>query len=186
LSLLLRIKKETSSKERSIQFNDLMSVVRFLVLPSQCYHISLEEYFKDPSIFFNREPCYTKCAFCCGDVAELTTTFRRDFLVSFLSTKVFLLGPVPVAKLIKCVGVVKSKVFLTPAYKLSQGVVHALVLQLIAAGIVSIFVADETREGTDRLSVTDFMVNWATIIDSGDDMSLAHTDHSLWLPFNCI
>jgi hypothetical protein len=155
-----------------------MAVVRFLVLPSRCYHISLEEYFEDPSIFFNREPCYTKCAFCLGEVAELTTTFRKDFLVSFLSTKVFLLGPVPVAKLIKCVGNKKSKVFTTPGYKLNQGVVHALVLQLIAAGILSIYVADETKEGNDRLLLNDFVVNWATIIDSANDSTLAHTDES--------
>jgi superfamily II DNA helicase RecQ len=85
LSLLLRIKWETPVKERSIQLNDLMAVVRFLVLPSRCYHISLEEYFEDPSIFFNREPCYTKCAFCLGEVAELTTTFRKQRLPCFVS-----------------------------------------------------------------------------------------------------
>jgi hypothetical protein len=110
----------------------------------------------------------------------------KDFLVSFLSTKVFLLGPIPVAKLIKCVGNKKSKVFTTPGYKLNQGVVHALVLQLIAAGILSIYVANETKEGNNRLLLNDFVVNWVTIIDSGDTSTLAHTNESLWGPFNCI
>jgi superfamily II DNA helicase RecQ len=186
LSLLMRIKRETSVKERSIQLNDLMMVLRFLLLPSRCYHVALEEFFEDPNIFFNREPCYTKCAFCRGEVAELTTSFRRAFLVSFLSTKVFLLGPVSVAKLIKSLGDNKSKVYTTPGYKLNQGVVHALVLQLIAAGILSVYVADETKEGTERLLLNDFVVNWATVIDSCGDASLAHTDESLWTPFNCI
>jgi hypothetical protein len=72
---------------------------------------------------------------------------------------VFLLGSVPIAKLIKCLGDNKSKVFITPGYKLNQGVVHALVLQLLAAGILSISVGDETKEGTDRLSVNNFLVN---------------------------
>jgi hypothetical protein len=59
----------------------------------------------------------------------------------------------------------KSKVFTTPAYKLNQGVDHALVLQLIVAVIISIYVSDETKEGTSQLSISNFMVNWA-IIDS--------------------
>jgi hypothetical protein len=79
----------------------------------------------------------------------------------------------------------KSKVFITPGYKLNQGVVHALVLQLLAAGILSISVGDETKEGTDRLSVNDFLVNWA-IIESDSESSLAHTDGALWSAFNCI
>jgi hypothetical protein len=58
--------------------------------------------------------------------------------VLFLSTKEILLDPVPVAKIIKCLGDNKSKIFTTPGYRLNQGVVHALVLQLIAAGLLSI------------------------------------------------
>jgi hypothetical protein len=160
-------------------------MIRFLLLPTRCYHITLEEYFEDPDVFFNREPCYTKCSFCRGEISEATTTFRRAFLVSFLLTKVFLLGPVPIAKLIKCLGDNKSKVFTTPGYKLNQGVVHALVLQLIAAGILSILVGDETKEGTNRLAVNDFLVNWA-IIESDSELSLAHTDCTLWSAFNCV
>jgi superfamily II DNA helicase RecQ len=185
LSLLLRIKQEPSVNERSIQLKELFKVLRFLLLPIQCYHVTLEEYFEDPSIFFNREPCETKCSFCLGAIADATTTFRRAFLVSFLSTKVFLLGPVSIAKLIKSLGDNKSKLFTTPGYKLNQGVVHALVLQLFAAGILSIYVADETREGTNQLSFNDFVVNWA-IIESEGASFLAHTDCSLWSAFNCI
>jgi hypothetical protein len=127
------------------------------------------EHFEDPDIFFNHEPRCTKWAFCCGEVAELTTDFRRAHLVSFLSAKVSLLGPTPIAKLIKCVGDNKSKVFTTPTpgHKLHQGVVHALVLQLITAGVPSVCVADETKEGTDRQLLNEFvLVNWATVVDS--------------------
>jgi hypothetical protein len=61
----------------------------------------------------------------------------------------FILGPVPFAKIIKCLGENKTKVFTTPAYKLNQGVVHALVLQLLAAGIITIYVSNKTKEGTN-------------------------------------
>jgi hypothetical protein len=91
LSLLLRIKQQTSIKERAIQLNDLMAVLRFLMLPSQCYHVSLESYFENPEQAMNREPCHTNCSFCRGEHPELTTTFRRFVLVSFLSTRVFFL-----------------------------------------------------------------------------------------------
>jgi hypothetical protein len=120
-----------------------------------------------------------------GDHPLAKYSFVWVSLVSFLSTKVFLLGPVPVAHLIKLLGTNKSKVFTTPAYKLNQGVVHALVLQLIAAGIVSIDVADESKEGTDGISITDFVVNWA-ISDATTDAYLAHTDDELWSPFNYV
>jgi hypothetical protein len=106
-------------------------------------------------------------------------------LVSFLSTKVFLQGPVPVAKLVKVMGENKGKLFTTPVYKLNQGVIHALVLQLLAAGILSSYIRNEDKEGTSCLSITDFIVNWA-IIDDGDDQVLAHTNGLLWSSFNCI
>jgi hypothetical protein len=173
LSLLLRVKKELSLKERGIQYKDLLQVLRFLLLPTRCYHQTLEEYFEDPDVFMNCEPCLSKCSYCCGDHPLAKFPFVRVSLISFLSTKVFLLGPVPVAHLIKLLGTNKSKVFTTPAYKLNQGVVHALVLQLIAAGIVSIKLADGSKEGTDGLSITDFVVNWA-ISEGTNDAYLAH------------
>jgi hypothetical protein len=113
---------------------------------------TLEAYFENPNYEGVREPCHYKCSFCRADHLELTTTFRRAALVSFLSTKVFLQGPVTVAKLIKRLGDNKGKLFTTPVYKLNQGVIHALVLQLLAAGILAIYLIDEDKEGTDRLS----------------------------------
>jgi superfamily II DNA helicase RecQ len=185
LSLFLRIKKEPSSTERSIQTKDLMDVLRLLLLPTECYHITLEAYFENPNYEGVREPCHSKCSFCRADHLELTTTFRRAALVSFLSTKVFLQGPVTVAKLIKRLGDNKGKLFTTPVYKLNQGVIHALVLQLLAAGILAIYVIDEDKEGTDRLSISDFLVNWAILEDEGDPV-LAHTNDLLWSTFNCL
>jgi hypothetical protein len=127
--------------------------------------------------------------FCRGEHPGVTTPFWQAFFVSFLSTKVFLLGPVPATKLVKSLGNNKSKVFTTPGYKLNQGVVHALVLKLIAAGILSIYVFDETKdegnEGTSQLTVNNCLINWVTI-DSGDDLTLAHTDNLLWSSFNFI
>jgi hypothetical protein len=65
-------------------------------------------------------------SFAFGEHTDATTNFWRAFLVAFLSTKVFLLGLVPVAKLIKCLGNNKSKDFTTPGYKLNQGIVDNL------------------------------------------------------------
>jgi superfamily II DNA helicase RecQ len=185
LSLLLLIKQEPNVKERSTQLTDLYEVLRFLLLPTRCYHVSLEEHFEDPNVAMNREPCYTKCSYCRGEHTQVTTTFRRESLISLLSTKLFILGPVPFAQIIKFLGENKTKVFTTPAYKLSQGVVHALVLQLLAAGIITVIARDETKEGTARLTFSDFMVNWA-IVEANEESSLAHTDCSLWTAFNCI
>jgi hypothetical protein len=43
-----------------------------------------------------------------------------------------------------------------------------LVLQLLAAGILSIYILDEDKEGTSCLLITDFLVNRA-IFDNGGD-----------------
>ena len=64
----------------------------------------------------NCKPCLTKCSYCCGQHPLANPNFVRISLVSFLSIKVFFLGPVPVAQLIKCLGNNKSKIFTTPAY----------------------------------------------------------------------
>jgi hypothetical protein len=176
LSLFLWIKKEPSATEQLIQTKDLMDVLQFLLLPKECYDITLvEAYFENPNFQGVQEPCHSKCSVCCADHLELTTKFRRAALVSFLSTKVFLQGQVTVAKLVKLLGDNKGKLFTTPVYKLNQGVIHALVLQLLAAGILPIYVINEDKEGTTCLSITDFLVNWA-IFDDGDDPVLAHTN----------
>jgi hypothetical protein len=114
------------AKERHIQMKDLMDVLWFIVVLTQCCHITLEEYFEEPNAPKTQQPCHTKCSFCLSEHTDATTTFRCAFLVAFLSTKVFLLGLVPVAKLIKCLGNNKSTKFTTPGYKLNQGIVDNL------------------------------------------------------------
>jgi hypothetical protein len=161
-----------------------MAFLQFLLLPTQCYHISLEARFENPCVNIAHELCHSKCLYCRGEHPQLTTTFHRTSLISFLLTKVFILGPVPVAKLVKVLGDNKSKLFTSPVSKLNQGVVHALVLQLLAAGILSIYVNGD-KEGTSHLSTSNFIVNWA-IIDSDDDAVLAHTKSLLWLSFNYV
>jgi hypothetical protein len=44
LLLLLRIKQETTVKERSTQLKDLYDVLHLLLLLTHCYHLLLEEY----------------------------------------------------------------------------------------------------------------------------------------------
>jgi hypothetical protein len=91
-----------------------------------------------------------------------------------------------VAKLVKVLGDNKSKPFTTLVYKLNQGVIHALVLQLLAAGILSIYViSDKDKDGTSCLSTSNFIVNWA-INDSDDDEVLACTNSWIWHIFNYV
>ena len=76
------------------------------------------------------------------------------------------------SKVIKVLGNNKGKLFTTLAYRLNQGVVHALVLQLVAANIITIYIGDLDKEGTNQLSLSDFLMNWAILV-------LAMTRH--WL-----
>jgi hypothetical protein len=65
LSLLLWIKQVLSANKWSIQLNDLMEdVLQFLLVPTQCYHVSLEAYFENPNVQSPCELlCHSKCCF---------------------------------------------------------------------------------------------------------------------------
>jgi hypothetical protein len=97
-----------------------MEVLQFLLLPKECYHITLKKYFENPHLQGGQEPCLSKYSFCWADHLELTTKFKCPSLVSFLSTKVFLQGPITVAKLVKLLGDNKGKLFTTPVYNLTR------------------------------------------------------------------
>ena len=193
ISLYLRIMKEKQLCERNLQLGELMDVLRFLLLPQNCYHLTLESYFGHPSLIQPRLPCgrlFTcgnRCTYCRKDHHEFSTPFHKSKLVRFLSTKVFLQGPIGVNKMIKLLGNNK-KVFFPVGYSsLPQGKIHGLFLQLVAAGIVSLDIATASslKVGTDRLSSSDVELNWATT-NVADESVLACEQPHRWKLMNMI
>jgi hypothetical protein len=161
---------ENQLSERNIQLCKLMEVLRFLLLPQNCYHLTLESYFGHPTLVQPRLPCGrlstcgNRCSYCCKDHQEFSTPFHKSKLVHFRSTKVFLQGPTTVSKMIKLLGDNKKDYFPAGYLSLPQGKIHGLALQLIAAGIVSLDIAtlSSSKVGTYRLSPSDVELNWVT------------------------
>jgi superfamily II DNA helicase RecQ len=193
MGLYLRIMKAKQQSERDIQLGELMDVLRFLLLPHNCYHLTLKSYFGHPSLAQPRLPCGrlfscgNRCTYCRKDHHQFSTPFHKGKLVHYLSTKVFLQGPTGVAKMIKLLGENKKVYFPTGFSSLPQGKIHGLVLQLIAAGIVSLGIAplSSSKVGTDRLSSSDVELNWATT-DVGGETVLAHEQAHRWSMMNTI
>jgi hypothetical protein len=193
ISLYMRIMKEKELSERNIQLGELMEVLRFLMLPNSCYHLTLESYFGHPTLVQPRLPCGrlltcgNRCTYCRKDHLHFSTPFHKSKLVHYLSTKVFLQGPSGVSKMIKLLGDNKKVYFPTGYSGLPQGKIHGLVLQLIAAGIVSIAIAtsSSSKVGTDSLSSSDVELNWATTIVKGETV-LAHEQAHRWAMMNTI
>jgi superfamily II DNA helicase RecQ len=193
VNIYLRIMREKKEEERAIQLKSLMEVLRFLLLPTECYHLTLELFFGDPAVPVPTLPCGrrftcgTQCSYCRRDHLDFTTPFYRSRLVHFLSTSVFLEGPASVATLIKMLGDNKKSYFPAGYSTLPRGKIHALVLQLIAAGILSLKIntTASNKIGNDRLTASDVEVNWATTYTRTETI-LAHEQSHRWSVLNSL
>ena len=61
LSLWVRANHEQNEKVRHRYVDQLMEVLRFLVLPNKCYHEAIEEHFENPSTNQSRGGCGGMC-----------------------------------------------------------------------------------------------------------------------------
>ena len=63
LSLWMRVQLEPNSSVRDRQNNDILSVLRFLILPHECYHSVIESHFEDPTLSTLRDGCENNCSY---------------------------------------------------------------------------------------------------------------------------
>ena len=111
VSLFLRIMQNNDTAERSRALSDVMLVLSYLVTPTQCYHVAIENEFEYCTID-NKTGCGQLCSFCRGDVGNLAGRINKKFLISFL-TKTFSAGKSPPSPgdLIKMIKTQRAKVF---------------------------------------------------------------------------
>jgi hypothetical protein len=96
-------------------------------------------------------------------------------------------GPTLIATRIKMLGD-KKKSYFPAGYSTSpKGKVYALVLQLIAAGIITLKINTTASKkiGNDRLTTSDVEVNWATTY-SRTKTILAHEQNHRWYVLNIL
>ncbi len=147
-----------------------MIVLRFLALPSMCYHIFIEQYFQqrastdrglDEPINPNPLPCGHLCTYCLKKHLEFTLEFDRQALVDIMISEIFDEDKVTL-------NVFKKRLAenVLPLYGGSEamaksvepGHIHALALQLFAAGFVEILVLNEKLIGSKKLNKTDIFL----------------------------
>ena len=77
-----------------------MSNTRRLILPTECYHTSIEREFENPATFVDRGACGNLCSFCTGGSKEFTNEFSKAKLKAALMSNIFDRGSVPANKFV--------------------------------------------------------------------------------------
>jgi hypothetical protein len=78
--------------ERSRQLYELKQVVCFLLLPLECYHITMERYYSHRDSTF-METCSVHCPLCRGDHLKFCTTFDGRCLLTIYILRYSLMVP---------------------------------------------------------------------------------------------
>ena len=188
VSLYIRIHQNSDSTERKKQLVALHEVLDFLVTPTECYHSFIEKYF-EYNADTEKEPCGLYCSFCRGLVPGFTGKFYKRQLVSFLSTSMFagVARTTSCADFIKALKSKKEDIFhASNVPNKKMGPIHALALQLLSRGIISVDVVDRTKLGTDKLREEHLTVSLPNAPDSDGCIFPSYTIPSTWDGLNTV
>ena len=152
-------------ERREFELGELFTVLRFVVLPTKCYHVFLEEYFERPvrpntNETSARTNCGDNCSFCTTEHLSFTKQFVWDELRDVMYSCIFDEGPVTLAAFLKGLTENVDDIYGQDeelVKSLQPGNIHALALQLVAARFVEIFV-DEAKLGTKDLNKKELKV----------------------------
>ena len=95
LSLWMRVQLEPNSSVRHRQNNDILSVLRFLILPHECYHSVIESHFEDPTLSTPRDGCENNCSYCTGAYQNFCGRVSKRQLIYYYKQRFLLAVPSP-------------------------------------------------------------------------------------------
>ena len=158
VSLFLRTMRCDSGKERRTQLVQLHEVLKLVVLPRTCYHTAIEMHFEWRRSA-NKVGCEHCCSKCKNEVKDFTKRVDKGGLQSLLADKV-VNKDLAIRDFVKVLKKHKSGMFHKEDVpgKDAAGQIHAVCLQLIAAGIVSLKVTDTSKIGTEKITAKDIVV----------------------------
>ncbi|KAL3759766.1 hypothetical protein ACHAWU_007510 [Discostella pseudostelligera] len=200
LSLWLRIQSEADRTVRERKETELSATIKLLVLPNECYHTSIAQYFQRPTgnVDDYSEGCNKNCSYCCGDHKEFTGRISRKKLVNILTATIFISGTISAGKL---VGMVSSTKKNSTNSEIKRQIwcgratvepreIHGLVLQLIAARMIIPTIDPNARHnpGKQLLQKHVLFILGTKLVESGIDGEKQQTlslnvDHN-WSLFN--
>jgi hypothetical protein len=158
-----RIMQNPSQSERTLQLNDMMEVLKFLVCPGECQHSLMEKYFEDPDSARSYEACQNMCSKCNSSFNHITGRIDRNraasLLVAYCASKKPTSG-----ELVKFVKAKQKDIFPEDSMLKYVGTIHAFCMQLIANGILLFRISDEKKYliGKKELSPKSVVLELAT------------------------
>ena len=163
-----------------------MKVVKFFLLPNECYHAGMEKQFEwKPTA---KEACGC-CSKCRGEVPKFTKRVHKGGLMSLLTQKVDGNPDLTVSNFVKAVKQARKLIFhkdyAPPIGQESQ--IHAVCLQMVAAGMIAFRVKDQEKLGTDKVSKADLSVFCPNVeVEVGDRMVwvVGYQSDECWEGFN--
>ena len=188
VSIFVRVMTCDCKDERQIQLTQVHDVLKFLLLPKVCYHIATERYFEWETSG-NKQDCKHYCSRCLGDTNKLTKRINRQGVVSLLVQRVHGSDKdVTLGDLVRSMKESKKTLFHGDDVPLQRvGQIHALCLQLIAAGITDLAVTDRSRIGTDKMSSKVVAVKCPDVKRTKDGYAYCYPGYmvdDLWEGFN--
>ncbi len=136
----MRVRAEPNESVRGRLMDDLMDILKLLVLPRRCYHDVIEERFEHPTSYESEPSCNNQCSFCDGTYANMCGPISKAPLIALLRTSVFENGKVSAMSLLSMISSPSNKSVKESIWRgkkdVTPGSVHALILMLIAANIL--------------------------------------------------
>ena len=175
INLFIRTQCECNPIVRKRLEEELHQVLNFLILPSKCYHVRLEEFLENPITYKEREPCGHLCPFCTDNYKTFSNAVNRDVLLKLLRAKIFLKGSIPADTFVTFLNdkqnqhTLKERIWGKGSKSLPTGKIHGLVLMMFASGAVKLSVRDKKRIGKDFVRMKDVDVSLGTCTVPGDD-----------------
>lgn len=175
VSAFVRIMTSEEANERKRLAHQLLDVLRILVIPDQCYHVAIERYFEWD--VHTEGVCNNMCSYCCGATSAFTGKFHRTQVEGVL-TSVFSANLTVSPEIIKkAIRAARHKIFLIPTK--TMGPIHALMLQMVANGILNLGISDSNKVGKQNIHTKDVDLKLATTISDGI-VKPAHMVESMW------
>ena len=133
---------------------DFYAILECLIVPTQCFHSSMEDYFERVSVQM-RTGCCNCCSFCLGEIEDYTGMIYKNAIISLLSKKIIASKPLTCTHFTKAIKAQKESIFHKdnmPGQNTAQ--IHGLALTLLAKIIILFSVNDRTKVGTKKFAST--------------------------------
>ena len=158
-SLWIRSQRQTNPDVRNRHEKQLYEVMKSLMLPDRCYHEVVEEMFENPATYKSRGPCGNLCSYCTGDHKNFSGAISKERLVGHLQTNIFHRGAVRADEFVKFLtdksNMNKIKKSIWGETNAPPGMVHGLVLMLLAADLIKPRLVSKDKVGTNDIKMKD-------------------------------